>query len=138
MRSHCEERSDEAISHESKGKDKDCFAEFILSVVEGLLRNTMPTLHHTPWIPAFAGMTKTTRPSFRASTARPGIQESPVSASTLSAPCYGRLAMTTPHFHTDRLLGPASQLLTLHLSFFTLNCLLPADEKSPHPSAPLN
>jgi hypothetical protein len=34
------------------------------------------------WIPAFAGMTKTTCPSFRASTARPGIQEHSVSTST--------------------------------------------------------
>ena len=70
--------SDEAIS----GSDKDCFAPL-------LLRNKMPNPYHIPWIPAFAGMTNTTRPSFRASNARPGIQESPVSASPLSAPRYG-------------------------------------------------
>jgi len=82
-----------------------------------LLRNKRPNLHHTRWIPAFAGMfmslqlvldhenepgglffggmTKTTRPSFRASSARPGIQESHVSASTvLSALRYRGLRMT--------------------------------------------
>ncbi len=35
-----------------------------------------------------------TRPSFRASTARPGIQEPSISVSALSAARYGGLAMT--------------------------------------------
>jgi len=74
------------VTKQSLFAGKDGFA--------ALLRNKMPILYHTPWIPACAGMTNTTRPSFRASTARPGIQESPVSASTLSALRYGQLAMT--------------------------------------------
>ena len=38
------------------------------------------------WIPAFAGMTETTHPSFRASDARPGIREFSVFVFTLSTP----------------------------------------------------
>ena len=34
--SHCEERSDEAISLSVRSIDRDCFAEFILSAAEGL------------------------------------------------------------------------------------------------------
>jgi hypothetical protein len=40
-----------------------------------LLRNKIFDRCHIPWIPASAGMTNTTRPSFRASNARPGIRE---------------------------------------------------------------
>jgi len=47
------------------------FREILRSAAQK--QNAQPALH--PWIPAFAGMTKTTRPSFRASSARPGIQE---------------------------------------------------------------
>ena len=100
---------DEAISF----SDKDCFAEFILSPSTSLLRNKMPNPHRLSWIPAFAGMTKMTRPSFRASSARPGIQESSVSPSTLSTPRYGglkincveRLAMTLSHLQMDAVLA---------------------------------
>ncbi len=91
---HSEEHRDEESLRLARVEERFfASAEFILSPAEGrrLRRNKMPHPYH-PWIPAFAGMTKTTRSSFRASSARPGIQEPPVSASTLSAPRYKRLS----------------------------------------------
>ena len=66
-----------------------------------LLRNKMPNPYH-PLDSSFRWNDENTRPSFRASNARPGIQEYPVSASTLSAPRYGRLRMTGVRGHAGK------------------------------------